>query len=94
MAVTVNDLAAVGIAPQAASVIMRAIAEAASGGGYTLPAASSAAIGGVKMAANVANAGASSATDVAGAVADLNALATKFNAALAGMQAAGQMASP
>lgn len=93
MAVTVNDLAAVGIAPQAASVIMRAIAEAAAGGGYTLPAASASTIGGVKVAANVANAGASSATDVAGAVADLNALTTKFNTALAGMQAAGQMAS-
>ncbi|MFT8367561.1 MAG: head fiber protein [Acetobacter papayae] len=93
MAVTVNDLAAVGIAPQAAEVIMQAIAQAASGGSYTLPAASVAAIGGVKMAANVANAGESSATDVAGAVSDLNTLATKFNAVLAGMQAAGQMAS-
>lgn len=93
MAVTVNDLAAVGIPPQAAEFIMRAIAEAAAGGGYKLPAASTSTIGGVRVAENVANAGASSATDVAGAVADLNALATKFNAALAGMQAAGQMAS-
>lgn len=93
MAVSANDLAAVGIPPQAAEVIMRVITEAAAGAAYTLPAATPALLGGVKMVANVANAGASSATDVAGAVADLNALATKFNAALAGMQAAGQMAS-
>lgn len=93
MAVSANDLAAVGIPPQAAEVIMRAIAEAAAGAAYTLPAATAAALGGVKVAANVANAGKSSATDVAGVVSDLNALATKFNSALAGMQAAGQMAS-
>lgn len=48
------------------------------GGDYTLPAATTSALGGVKQAAVQAN---STATDVAGAVADINALLTKLRAA-------------
>ena len=58
---------------------------------YTLPAATSSVIGGVKKAAYVTNAGASTATDVATLVSDVNALATKFNSVLTAMQNAGQM---
>lgn len=49
-----------------------------SAGGYVLPAATTSAIGGVKKMTNQA---ASTATDVAGVVTDLNALITKLKAA-------------
>jgi hypothetical protein len=53
------------------------------GGSYTLPAATAAALGGVKQATHQA---ASTASDVAGLVAD-------FNAALTKLQTSGAMAS-
>mgnify|MGYP001172345800 CR=1 FL=1 len=56
---------------------------------YTLPSATASAIGGVKAAAAVANAGASTATDIATLVTDHNALATKFNALIAALVASG-----
>lgn len=60
---------------------------------YTLPAATTSAIGGVKMATNQSNAGSSSATDVATLVSDFNTLATKYNGLLSALRAAGIMAS-
>lgn len=60
---------------------------------YTLPAATATALGGVMEAAYVANTGTSTATDAAGAVTDLNTLATNVNKILANLQAAGIMAS-
>lgn len=48
------------------------------GGAYTLPAATTSALGGVKKAANQAD---SVATDVAGVVTDFNALLAKLKAA-------------
>lgn len=62
-----------------------------SGDSYTLPAATATALGGVKMAANQANAGSSSATDVTTLVTDFNTLATKYNGLLSALEAAGIM---
>ena len=80
---------------QLGSTWSQALVTASSGSGtsYTLPAATASALGGVKLAANVANAGQSTATDVTTLVADFNTLATKFNALLAAMQAAGQQSA-
>ncbi|AFC85905.1 head fiber protein [Frateuria aurantia] len=65
----------------------------ASGSSYTLPAATSSALGGVKEGAYVANAGESTATDVAGAVTSINAVATQLNALIASLQASGALAA-
>lgn len=70
------------------------LGSADSGGtSYTLPAATSSALGGVKLAGYVANTGTSTATTVTDAVSDLNTLATNVNAILAALQAAGIMAA-
>ena len=58
-----------------------------------VPVASQTAIGGVKMSPNQANVGASTATDIAGVVSDLNAFATKYNGLLSALQAAGLIAA-
>ncbi|KLE66878.1 hypothetical protein YA15_13455 [Klebsiella aerogenes] len=63
--------------------VMAATPEDIEGGGYTLPAATKTALGGVKMGVAVAD---SVATDVAGLVSDHNAL-------LASLRAAGIIAS-
>ena len=88
-------LTPLGSPMQLGSTWSQALVTASSGSStaYTLPAATADALGGVKLAANVANAGQSTATDVATLVTDFNTLATKFNALLTAMQAAGQQAS-
>ncbi|ATY08458.1 head fiber protein [Klebsiella aerogenes] len=58
--------------------VMAATPEDIEGGGYTLPAATKTALGGVKMGAAVAD---SAATDVAGLVSDYNALLASLRAA-------------
>lgn len=68
-------------------------ADSGSGTSYTLPAATSSALGGVKLAGYVANTGTSTATTVTDAVSDLNTLATNVNAILAALRAAGVMAA-
>lgn len=67
--------------------------DASTGEKYTLPAATATALGGVKQAAYVSNAGKSTATDIATLVSDHNALASKFNSLLAALIASGAQAS-
>lgn len=80
-----------GIANYAQAMVKGTADSGGSGDSYTLPAATATTLGGVKMVANQANADSSSATDVTTAVTDLNALATKYNALLAALEAAGIM---
>lgn len=58
-----------------AQAVVKGTADGGAGGSYTLPAASAAALGGVKLAAHQAP---STATDAAGLVTDFNALLTKL----------------
>lgn len=68
----------VRVISQSGSSVDVATLDDVNGDEYTLPAATTAAIGGVKK---MTSQDASSATDVAGVVADLNALITKLKAA-------------
>lgn len=76
-----------------AQVMVTGSADSGSESSYTLPAATASALGGVKLVANQANAGSSSATDVTTLVSDFNTLATKYNALLAALETAGVMAA-
>ncbi|AXH72297.1 MAG: head fiber protein [Caudoviricetes sp.] len=82
MAITVNDLAACGMSPDLARVIMQAISEAtpAPTPPYVLPTATVAALGGVKAAGHIANISAAPA-------------ASDFNGLLSALQGAGIMAT-
>lgn len=80
-----------GIANYAQAMVKGTADSGGSSDSYTLPAATATEIGGVKMAANQANAGSSSATDVTTLVTDFNTLATKYNGLLSALEAAGIM---
>lgn len=66
------------VVSQSGATATVATLEDISGSAYELPAATTAAIGGVKKMTNQAN---TAATDVAGLVTDFNALLTKLKAA-------------
>lgn len=63
----------------------------AGGAPYVLPAATLTAMGGVKKAAAVADQGALTVTDIAGAQTAVTALVAKVNAILVSQRAAGQI---
>jgi len=60
-------------------------------GGYTLPAASTTVVGGVKKAVAVPDLAAQTVTDIATAQTAITAIVTKLNALLAASRTAGQL---
>lgn len=93
MALDANDLRKVGFYWSVDQIV-----DAIEGGGYTLPAATTTVLGGVKQAAAVANqsaltvSGADAAAVATSATTAVQALTTKLNAALAALRTAGIMA--